>query len=166
MEKKELIISAVSPERYTKFDNRSLKPIYLTDLGKSSGAVVEELDYVKSDNLKEKVEYIPPNNIGVQLAIVDDCIQKIKELQISEKFKNNREGRILKDKVYDNSKLIYDYITIVQQAIVFGYTSLETFTNLSIPTSYEYSVTNNKHVKEIYDKNAIERWISLSEKIS
>lgn len=166
MEKGKLIISAVSPERYTKFDNRSLKPIYLTEIGKDAGAVVEELDYVKSDNLKEKVEYIPPNNIGIQLAIVDDCIQKIKELQITEKFNNNRQGRILKERVYDNSKLIYDYIAIVQQAIVFGYTSLETFTNLSIPTDYEYSVINNKQVKEIYDKNAIERWISLSEKIS
>ncbi len=136
MGKRELIISAASPERYNKFDNRSLKPIYLTEVGKDAGAVVEELDYVKSDNLKEKVEYIPPNNIGVQLAIVDDCIQKIKELKISKKFKNNREDGNLKERVYDNSKRIYDYIAIVQQAIVFGYTSLETFTNLSIPTDY------------------------------
>ena len=36
MEKGKLIISAVSPERYTKFDNRSLKPIYLTEIGKDA----------------------------------------------------------------------------------------------------------------------------------
>ena len=46
MSNKEIIIASVSPERYVKFDNRSLKPIYLTETGENIGAVIEELDYI------------------------------------------------------------------------------------------------------------------------
>lgn len=87
MSAKELIIASVSPEKYVKFDNRSLKPIYLTETSDNVGAVVEELDYIKSDNLKEKVEYIPPNGIALQLSIVDASVKKLKDFKITEGFK-------------------------------------------------------------------------------
>lgn len=166
MSNKEIIITSVSPERYVKFDNRSLKPIYLTETGKNIGAVIEELDYIKSDNLKEKVEYIPPNGVAIQLSIVDECINKLKELKISEEFRKNKKDKLLKESVYDNSKIIYEQISLVETAIVFGYTALETFANLSIPEEYEYSLINNKQIKETYNRESIERWITLNEKIS
>lgn len=163
---KELIVASVSPERYVKFDNRSLKPFYLTDIDTNSGAVVEELDYIKTDNIRKKVEYIPPNSIGIQLSIVENCISDMKKIKVTENLKFNSESMIMKERVYKNSKLIYDHISLVQQAIVFGYTALETFANLSIPDHYEYSLENNKKIKETYNKEAIERWIPLKEKIS
>lgn len=166
MSDKELIIAAVSPEKYMKFDNRSLKPIYITEMSDSAGAVVEELDHIKSDNLKEKVEYIPPNSIALQLPIVDEYIKKLKEFKVTEKLRKNKRYKILKESIYDNSKIIYEQISLVETAIVFGYTALETFANLSIPEEYEYSLINNKHITESYNKEAIERWIPLNEKLS
>lgn len=65
------------------------------------------------------------------------------------------------------SKVMYDFIAIVQVAIVFGYTALEAFANLSIPQGYEYKANiNSKGIIGIFDKNAIERWVTLRTKMS
>ena len=59
-----------------------------------------------------------------------------------------------------------DYIECLQTAIVFGYTSVETFVNLSIPNEYTFETKNDsKGIKETYDKAAIERWLSLKMKL-
>lgn len=166
MESQELIIASATPERYKKFDSRSMKPIHITERDGSAGAVVEPLEYIKSDNLKKKVEYIPPNPIALQLSIVDRCIEQAKKINVSQKFREHDEKMILKEKVYENSKIIYDQIMLIQEAIVFGYTALETFANLSIPNDYKYSFNNSKGIVETYDKEAIERWISLDDKLS
>lgn len=166
MKNNEIIIASNSPDKYKKFDTRSLKPVYLTEVNEKVGAVIEQLDYIKADNLKQKIEYIPPNNIAMQLQIVDKCIDEMKNMNISERLHENRKMMIMKERVYENSKIIYDYIGLVQQGIVFGYTALETFSNISIPESYEYSVVNNKNIIEIYNKESIERWITLKEKLS
>lgn len=51
------------------------------------------------------------------------------------------------------SSTVCDYIEHIQSAIVFAYTALETFANLSIPESYLYHVeSKSKGIKEIYDK--------------
>ena len=64
------------------------------------------------------------------------------------------------------SSEVYDYIEEVQSAIVFAYTALEAFANLSIPADYTFSAQkNSKGIIESYDKNAIERWLSLKIKI-
>ena len=64
------------------------------------------------------------------------------------------------------SSKVCDYIEQLQTAIVFGYTALETFANLSIPDDYTYETTKNpKGIIETYDKTAIERWLSLKTKL-
>ena len=71
------------------------------------------------------------------------------------------------DKVDLNSisSKVCDYIECIQTAIVFGYTALETFANLSIPEGYRYNTRNNyKGTTEVFDKKAIERWVSLKVK--
>lgn len=166
MGSQELIIASTTPEEYKKFDSRSMKPIYFTEIDGSANAVVELLEYVKSDNFKKKVEYIPPNPISLQLAIVDRCIKQAKEINVVNKFKEYDEKMLMKEKVYENSKVIYDQIMLIQEAIVFGYTALETFANLSIPSDYKYSFKNSKGIVETYDKKAIERWVSLDDKLS
>lgn len=166
MEKsKQFIIAAIRPENYNIFDNRSKKPIYFKEMDNRGSAVIEELDYIKVDNYKEKIMYIPPNPIAIQLSIVQESIDKAKELNVSSIFLSN-EKKLLREKVYEHSKIIYDYIALIQQAIVFGYAALETFANLSIPDNYEYSIKNNKKITEVYNKENIERWISLNEKLS
>lgn len=161
----EMIIASVTPEKYNFFDVRGTKPIFHKSPTKvSPGAVVESLAELKMDNNRNKVKHILPNPIGIQLNIVDSSIDKIKELNTFHRINQNQD--ILKNKIYHDSKLMYDYIEQVQIAIVFGYTALETFTNLSIPNNYEYKIQTNRGTSEIYDKNSIERWLSLKEKIS
>lgn len=161
----EFIIASVTPENYNIFDKRSIKPIYLKEMDNSGSAVIEELDYIKVDNNKEKLMYLPPNPIAIQLSIVQDSIKKAKEINANSIFQYNK-NKLLKEKVYEHSNIIYDHITLIQQAIVFGYTALETFANLSIPDHFEYSTVNNKKVTEVYNKDNIERWISLNDKLS
>ncbi|HEY4537101.1 MAG TPA: hypothetical protein VIG45_01450, partial [Erysipelothrix sp.] len=55
---------------------------------------------------------------------------------------------------------------LTHKAIIFSYTSIETFVNLSIPESYNYNSKKNKEgITEIYDKNGIERWLPLAVKL-
>lgn len=150
---------------YNIFDKRSKKPIYFTDPGTDAGAVVEILDYITVDDLKDHIEFIPPNPIAIQLDLMNSCLQQMKSMSLITNFTNNSK-LVPKEKIYENTKIIYDYITLTQQAIIFGYTALETFTNLSIPDSYKYEKTNHKGILEIYDKKSIERHICLKEKIS
>lgn len=161
----EMIIASVIPERYEFFDVRGTKPIFHKSLTKEhSGAVVESLAELKMDNNRNRVKHILPNPIGIHLNIVDRSIDKIKELNTFHRINQNQD--ILKNKIYHDSKLMYDYIEQVQIAIVFGYTALETFTNLSIPNDYEYKIKTSRGTSEIYGKDSIERWLSLKEKIS
>ncbi|WP_271398149.1 hypothetical protein [Salinicoccus roseus] len=161
----EYLIASTTPGRYRIFDSRSRKPIYYKKQDGSGGAVVEELDYIKIDNNKQKIMYLPPNPIAIQLSIVKFCINEAKNLDVNKTIKE-RSDKILKEKVHGDTKDIYNHISLVQQAIVFSYTALETFSNLSIPNDYEYTKTNNKNIKETYNKESIERWISLKEKLS
>jgi len=159
-----LIIAAVNPNKYNHFDIRATKPIYYTDYEDSSGAVVESTKEIKVGNNKNNITHILPNPIAIQLSIVDKSINTIKENKAFRTIESN--SNILKEKIYQDSKIIYDHIELVQTSIVFGYTALETFTNLSIPHDYNHEIINNKGITEIYNKENIERWLSLKDKIS
>ena len=68
---------------------------------------------------------------------------------------NSKE--IFDDLAILNTKIIYNYIEEIQTAIVFGYTALEAFSNLSIPEKYVYTAKpNSKGIVEAFDKMAIE----------
>lgn len=41
MKNNEIIIASNSPDKYKKFDTRSLKPVYLTEVNEKVGAVIE-----------------------------------------------------------------------------------------------------------------------------
>lgn len=73
---------------------------------------------------------------------------------------SNQDGD-RKEQIINRSKIMYDYIEFIQSSIVFGFTVLEAFVNLSIPEGYEYKFENNKGVIEVYNKEAIERWLPI-----
>jgi len=75
-------------------------------------------------------------------------------------------SRDRKKQIINRSKVIYDYIEEIQSSIVFGYTAIEAFVNLSIPDTYEYRFENSKGIIEIYKKESIERWLPLKAKLS
>ncbi|MDD3106595.1 MAG: hypothetical protein PHP65_02170, partial [Bacilli bacterium] len=99
-----------------------------------------------------------------------------KALQESKKLYEDiftREGCLVKEE-QDNkssifleklSKNVYDYFESIQETIIFGYTAIEAFVNISIPFSYRYEINNHKGITEVYSKDLIERWIPLKTKI-
>lgn len=76
--------------------------------------------------------------------------------------------RSLKSKVTFNSKSeAFDYIERIMESIIMAYTVLEAFVNEKIPDDFNYEHTNRKNgTTEVMDKQSIERWLSLNEKLS
>ncbi len=76
--------------------------------------------------------------------------------------------RSLKSKVTFNSKSeAFDYIERIMESIIMAYTALESFVNERIPDDFNYEHTNRKnYTTEVMDKQSIERWLSLNEKLS
>jgi len=61
----------------------------------------------------------------------------------------------------------FDYIEMVMESIVMAFTALEAFVNENIPDDYEYHCNRKSElILEVMDKKAIERWLSLDEKLS
>ncbi len=69
---------------------------------------------------------------------------------------------------FDKQKLYFDYFEIVIGAVIASYTAIEAFANLMIPEDYLYSINGknkNEGITTSYKKDAIERHISLEEKL-
>lgn len=158
-------------------DNRSIKPYLLRnkDFKDKNGAVVQPMDVYeyKKKGIVNTLEFFAPNVIGFALSIAYESISKAEKLYNSSidfsKIKHNITNKYTNDikKIRVTTKSVYDYIQEIQKAAVFSYNAIETFCNLSIPEDYEYKLKKDKKgILEVYDKNAIERWIPLKEKIS
>ena len=171
---KNSLIICIDPSQYEVFDQRMVKPVCVKRIenGKETGSMVSQpLDTV--DFPKNPLTYFPPNNVGVLLS-VSRKHQVLAEKQYKEQIDPTKVNHSFVDAKVDKKKflmeksiLVADYIENVQISIVFAYTALEAFVNLSIPEEYEYKVKNtSKGTHEIYDKKAIERWISLKDKIA
>jgi len=173
MEKQGLVY-CIHPEQYDIFDERICKPICIKSVenGVEKGSMVfQELDDVNFMN--NALTYFPPNNVGLLLSINKRLLSEAKSFY-DEHIDPNKVNHSFVDTQLDKksflktkSIVIADYIEKIQITIVFGYTAIEAFSNLSIPENYEYKVNiKSKGIKEIYDKKAIERWINLSDKLS
>jgi hypothetical protein len=171
---KEGLVYCIQPDQYDIFDERINKPICIKHIenGVETGSmVIQELDEINF--VKNPLTYFPPNNIGLLLAVSKKHLKTAKVLYskyIDPRLINHSFVDVASNKkefLKEKSKLIADYIEIIQICIVFGYTALEAFTNLSITDSFEYKVNvKNKGIVEVYDKTAIERWVSLGDKLS
>ncbi len=172
MKETEFYIVNVKPEDYKIKDIRANKPICFMDKDDSSlSMVVEEIDSIKYiDNVsnERKLEYCAPNNVSVLLYTSKRFVKQAKKIFdttfSSDAFFDKAPEK--QKKLYKNSAMIYDYIETIQVAIVFSYTAIESFANLSIPEGYFYETRNNKGILEKYDKDSIERWMSLKDKVS
>lgn len=171
---KEHLVVCKHPEKYQIFDDRIMKPICAKQIknGVETGSMVyHELDIV--DFPKNPLRYFPPNNVAILLSIAKKGLTKA-EILYSEKIDpkiidhslfNTKENK--NEFIQNKSSLVADFIELIQTSIVFSYTALEAFANLSIPEDYEYeSEVNNKGILEIYNKKAIERWLPLKTKIA
>jgi hypothetical protein len=164
-----------TPREYRKADHRLNKPICLTGLdgwagrGKST-AVLQATSEMRVCN--ESLEYFTPNNIAVLLSISQKSTQQARAF-FEEHFRAHEKTsapmvpkRTRKDILFEKSKWVCDYIELIQTSLVFAYTSLETFANLSIPDSYVFAVqVKTRGTVEHYGKDAIERWVALRDKL-
>jgi hypothetical protein len=133
--------------------------------------VSQEMDEINFP--KNPFEFFAPNNLGMLLSISQrykKMAKKLYEEKINPKKVNHSYIDTQKDKkkfLQEQSVISADYIELIQVSIVFAYTAIESFVNLSIPENYKYEVkVKNKGITEIYDKTAIERWVSLGDKLS
>ncbi|UAT31309.1 hypothetical protein K7T73_03480 [Bacillus badius] len=179
-ESKEFIVLHRNMDDYEIFDLRSNRPICYKEnkLDPNAGSMVlQEIDTFEFSSQPKRnpntFEFFAPNNIALMLSIMQKSIDRAKEIYLNhlnpDKFNHSLEYEKAskKEKLYSNSINLYDYIEQIQSSIVFGYTALEAFTNLSIPNGYVYtSEKNSKGIQEVLDKEAIERWLSLKVKIS
>ncbi|MGE6229885.1 hypothetical protein [Paenibacillus chitinolyticus] len=176
---KEYLVITRDPENYKIFDLRANKPICYKDspiTGGDGSMVLQEIEYIESsrkiNEMNNDLEYFAPNNVGILLSIarksLDSALNTFEEKLNPERIDHviSKQDGDRKEQIINQSKIMYDYIEFIQSSIVFGFTALEAFVNLSIPEGYEYKFENNKGIIEVYNKEAIERWLPLRTKIA
>lgn len=169
------LVVGTTPDRYRLGDKRLMKPVchqsYEGTTLKGS-MLIQNIDKV-SLNKKSNITYFVPNNIALLLSVSDKALKEAKKIH-TEYFSNKEIELDLEKMTGDRkemmnkaSSLVCDYLESIQTSIVFGYTALEAFVNLSIPDGYEYTAEkNSKGIVEVYDKKAIERWLPLRTKMN
>lgn len=168
---KNSLVVGLKPEGYKIPDLRMTKPTFHFAKDSSGSMLIQDIDTVKLNRSRE-ISYFVPNNIAMLMSVSTKASSRAKEI-FDRKFKDSSyELNITKltgnkkDAISAISKDVYDYIEEIQSSIVFAYTALEAFANISIPQDYIYHAKkNSKGIKESYDKVAIERWLSLKLKI-
>lgn len=109
------------------------------------------------------INFPKPNNISLLLNISKRELTKAKELY------NVWEGKLSKRKTAflndDAIAEVYNYLESVNKSVIFAYSAVEAFSNVSIPKDYEYKSKNNKGIIEIWRKENIERHFKTSDKI-
>lgn len=174
--KKNFIVVEKKPENYKILDIRAMKPrCYMSITNRDNCAVLQEIDEIKFDSKingeKNILTYYTPNNVGILLSIANKSLERAKQIY-DENINADKHNHLLKyinesEELIKKSVIVYDFIEAIQTSIVFGYTAVEAFTNLSIDPEYKYeNDINNKGITEIYGKDAIERWLPLSVKVS
>lgn len=166
-----IFVAGVNDENDIYSDVRSKRPvgieqnqdiIYVQELNK--------IEFASSNNEQKNVlTFIAPNNVGVLLSIANRALDRARVIydeEIDPDSHQHVEMSTVK-KLMEDTLTVYEFIESIQTCIVFGYTAIEAFVNLSIDRNYEYrKKIDNKGIIEVYDKKAIERWISLRDKIS
>ncbi|MFZ1520057.1 MAG: hypothetical protein WAU11_14865 [Ignavibacteriaceae bacterium] len=173
MSKKLTLVVGINPDKYEIDDHRLRKPVWHQK--HKNGQIVgsglfQELDQIKI--VPNEVIYFQPNNIALLLSISKKQLTNAISF-FNENFKNVSSFDYIqfngnkKKFIGETSKLICDYIEFIETSIVFSYTAVEAFANISIPEHFKYAYKNkSKNFEGNYDKNEIERWIPLTEKIT
>ncbi len=168
------LVVGTTPDRYRLVDKRLMKPVCHQSYegGTLKGSMlIQDIDRV-SLNKKKNITYFVPNNIALLLSVSEKSLQEAKKIHT--KYFSNKEIELdlekmtgdRKEMMNNASSLVCDYLESIQKSIVFSYTALEAFVNLSIPEGYEYTMEkNSKGIYETYDKKAVERWLPLRTKV-
>jgi hypothetical protein len=109
-----------------------------------------------------QIHLVQPNDIALYANITE------KALHDARHFYDNNPAWYMKRQsggmipVTQNTELLYfDYFESIMKAVIFAFTSLETFANICLPENYVYIDIKGKHI----NKEAIERKRSLDFKL-
>ena len=167
------IVASVNDENDIYIDSRSKKPfgiehgqdiVYMQELN--------QIEFIATNKEKKSVlTFLAPNNVGILLSIANKALQRAQTIYDKKIDPNKHKHTDILEAGTDSNLtettiMVYEYIESIQTSIVFGYTAIEAFINLSIDDEYKYMNKNSKGITEVYDKKAIERWLSLQVKIS
>lgn len=149
-------------DNHKLIDKRLVRPQLFNGKKQKQSILIQPITELVINN--KKISFYTPNSVSLCLSISS------KEWTIAEKiFKELIEPRLREVAPYTfDEKLtskLFNYFEHVQTSIIFSYNAVESFANGSIHKDFTYERTNNKGIKEVFDKNTIERWLSTSEKI-
>lgn len=168
------LVVGTTPDSFSVANRRLMKPVCHQSYEEGSlqgSMLIQSIDKV-SLNRNDYITYFIPNNIALLLSVSDKALTEAKKIYAIN-FSNKKIELDLDKMTGDRklmmnhaSSLVCDYLENIQTSIVFGYTALESFVNLSIPDGYTHtSEKNNKGISEVFDKKAIERWLPLKTKV-
>jgi hypothetical protein len=172
-EEKIKLVVGIDPKSYRVTDTRLNKPLcskQVADGVETGSMLVQDIDDVRIGN--SRLTYFTPNNVAILLSVPNKSLAAARTI-FKEKFDPTKSVLDFQEADKDKrafldtkSQGVCDYIEAIQVNIIFGYTAVEAFTNLSIPSDYVYQVEiKSRGTVELHDKDAIERWISLKDKI-
>jgi len=146
-----------------KADARELRPIIIYAKKQQATFFLGHNEIYSID--KTKVNFTAPNNISICLNISEREyeIAKKKFLTLIKPKFDKKTSEISFTK--SQTKQLFDYFEHLQVSLIFAYTAVEAFSNIGIPENYTLEKINNKKVKEIWNKESIERWLSTTEKV-
>lgn len=166
--KKKCMVYKYSDENLGLIDYRMLPPKIVSPIENPEVDLiqrdVDEIEIIKGSDFS----FFTPSLVSIQLNAAKPAILRCKELtkqltSLAEKQKNE-SGTKTHDQLIQDSLITYEYLECAQVAIIFSFTAIETFFNLSIPENYEYKKTGSKNT-ETYNKSQIERYVSWKEKL-
>lgn len=143
--------------------HRSNRPITCINVDDDQCIFFQEVISTKIE--RKNISFSRPNEISLSMNIAKKSLDLALEIRksIIKSIQPNQKNKFFGDKVNH----IYDYLEEVQKTIIFSYKAIEALCNSAIPEDYTYKKDlSKKGISEIYDKSAIERWVSTSEKVS
>jgi hypothetical protein len=154
--------SPKSKKEEKKNDYRQNHPFAIRAIKQNKTIFLNDLEIYKIK--KTRVEFSTPNIISMFINISHKSF--IESTSIYRKLIEPKliDGKTAEFKEDELTKL-YDYLEAVKVSVIFAYNSIEAFVNIAIPDDYTYENKNNRGIKETWDKEAIQRWMTTSEKL-
>lgn len=143
-------------------DLRMIRPTAIKDNKTGEIHILNRVEITKVN--RKSFAFIPPNNVALLLNISKrelEHAQKILVEKINKYFGNKSKCKFEDEKLW----VLYDYFEHLQTSVIFSYTAVEALCNVAIPSDYEFENVNNKGIKEVWNKSAIERNLKTSEKL-
>ncbi len=104
-----------------------------------------------------------PSSSGLFLNVALNCKKQIDKIEIEECFDRHPYPQ---GTYPENHRMLFDFFELMISQIIFSYSAIEAFANISIPKDFIYRTKRgDKKFIEEYDKDQVERNVSLDNKL-